>query len=190
MARERTRRSERPNHTHHRPGARLDGMVGQSLRGQPEAAWGRLHRAHTGSTTPRCFYRRVLAQLKHQRWLSRLRRESSVRHLIGGVRWRRIPRGKTPRSPRRRSSHKFQLEDFVEGVEATILPKHQRRRPPEMAGVTGRRWRRSRYRQRARGEREESEGARLGRLTDPDPSRFGLTEPGGPVGSNGPRPIW
>jgi hypothetical protein len=47
-------------------------------------------------------------------------------------------------------------------------------------------------RQRARGMREESEGARLGRLTDPDPSRFGLTEPGGPVGPigpNGPRPF-
>jgi hypothetical protein len=37
-------------------------------------------------------------------------------------------------------------------------------------------------RQRARGVREESEGAGLGRLTDPDPSRFGLTEPGGPIG--------
>jgi hypothetical protein len=34
-----------------------------------------------------------------------------------------------------------------------------------------------------------SEGAGLGRLTDPDPSRSGLTEPGGPVGSNGPKPI-
>jgi hypothetical protein len=30
------------------------------------------------------------------------------------------------------------------------------------------------------------EGAGLGRLTDPDPSRVGLTEPGGPVGPDGP----
>jgi hypothetical protein len=40
--------------------------------------------------------------------------------------------------------------------------------------------------QRARGVREESEGARLGQLTDADPSRFGLTKPGGPVGPIGP----
>jgi hypothetical protein len=46
----------------------------------------------------------------------------------------------------------------------------------------------------SRGEGER-EGARLGRLTDPDPSRVGLTEPDGPVGPvgpagpNGPRPF-
>jgi hypothetical protein len=47
-------------------------------------------------------------------------------------------------------------------------------------------------RQRARGVREESEGAGLGQLIDLDPSRFGLTKPGGPVGPigpNGPRPF-
>jgi hypothetical protein len=97
--------------------------------------------------------------------------------------------GKPPRSPRRGSFRSFQLEELVEEVEATILSKHRLRGPSKLAGVTGRRWRRFRYRQRARGEREESEGAGLGRLTDPDPSRFSLTEPGGPLGSNGPRPI-
>jgi hypothetical protein len=43
----------------------------------------------------------------------------------------------------------------------------------------------------SRGE-SKREGAGLGRLTDPDPTRVGLTEPGGPVGPvgpNGPRPI-
>jgi hypothetical protein len=38
------------NHTHHRPGARLDGMAGQCLCGQPEAAWGSLHRSGNGGT--------------------------------------------------------------------------------------------------------------------------------------------
>jgi hypothetical protein len=38
-------------------------------------------------------------------------------------------------------------------------------------------------------ERRLSEGAGLGRLTDPDPSRSGLTEPGGLVWPNGPKPI-
>jgi hypothetical protein len=33
-----------------RPGARLDGMAGQSLRGQPEAAWGSLHQATPGAS--------------------------------------------------------------------------------------------------------------------------------------------
>jgi hypothetical protein len=54
--------------------------------------------------------------------------------------------GKPPSSPWRRSFRSFQLEELVEEVEATILSKHRRRGPPELAGVTGRRRRRSRYR--------------------------------------------
>jgi hypothetical protein len=42
----------------------------------------------------------------------------------------------------------------------------------------------------SRGAREGSVGAGLGRLTDTDLSRVGLTEPSGPVGPVGPNGPW
>jgi hypothetical protein len=77
------------------PGACPDGMAGQCLRGRLDATRGGLHRALTGSTTPRRFHRRVLVQLKHQ-WLhSKHRRGGLMKHQTRGDLWRRIPRGNT-----------------------------------------------------------------------------------------------
>jgi hypothetical protein len=80
-----------------------------------------------------------------------------------------------------------------ERVEMGVFcPRWQRRSPPQLAGEARRRRRRSCVASELEGE---SERAWLGRLTDPDPSRVGLTEPGGPVGPvgpigpNGPRPF-
>jgi hypothetical protein len=78
-----------------RPGAYPDGMAGQCPRGRLDATQGWLHRALTGSTTPRRFHRRVTAQLQHQRVHSKPRSGGWEKHLTGGDWWRRIPRGST-----------------------------------------------------------------------------------------------
>jgi hypothetical protein len=44
-----------------------------------------------------------------------------------------------PRSPRRGNSHQIQLEEGVEGVGATDLPRHRRRKSPELAKMLGQR---------------------------------------------------
>jgi hypothetical protein len=70
-------------------------------------------------------------------------------------------------------------------------PRWRQRRPPELAGEARRR-RRSSCRQRVEGSERRVRGAGLGRLTNPNPSRLGLTEPSGPIGPigpNGPRPF-
>jgi hypothetical protein len=85
--------------------------------------------------------------------------------------------------------------ELKEGAEESVSPKGATaeitgvwpERPGDGNGDPG-----SPVSSRGEGERE---GAGLGRLTDPDPSRVGLTEPGGPIGQvgpagpNGPRPF-
>jgi hypothetical protein len=175
--RRRRRLEGRRNHAHHHLGACLDGMAGQCLRGRPEAAEGRLHRAHTGSTTPQRFHWHARTHHKHQ-W-------SHSKHQKG-ARWGIEPevtgeggnRGESnPRSPRRGSSHQFQLEEVVEEVGATVLPKRRRRRPPVMVGMVGRRRRWFRVCQRAQGgEGERVRG--LGWVGWPTQTRAGLVQPG------------
>jgi hypothetical protein len=154
------------------PGARLDGMAGQCLRGQLEAAWGSLHQARTGSTTPWRFHRRALTRHKH---LSKLSRLSKLQH---------------GEAPHRGCSEVADPEgkDHLDllGEEAAndsiwwrwkrarrrvFCPRWRQRRPPELAGEARRR-RRSSCRQGARGQREESEG--LGWVGRPTQTRAGL----------------
>jgi hypothetical protein len=85
--------------------------------------------------------------------------------------------------------------ELKEGAEESVLPKGA---TAEITGVWSERLGDggsdpgSPVSSRGEGERV---GAGLGRLTDPDPSRVGLTEPGGlvgpvgPAGPNGPRPF-
>jgi hypothetical protein len=110
-------------HTHRRPGAHLDSMAGQCLRGRPEAAQGWLHRTLTGSTTSRHFHRRVLKQRKHQRLRSKHRRGGSAKHQTGDDWRRQIPRGRTTRSPRGGGARRFHPVEMVEGARAHVSPK-------------------------------------------------------------------
>jgi hypothetical protein len=77
--------------------------------------------------------------------------------------------------------------EIEEGTEESILPKVAL---AELAGVGRNGQTMAAANQIARGieerEREErTNGAGLGRLTDPNPSRVGLAEPSGPVGPVG-----
>jgi hypothetical protein len=117
--RRRRRVERRRSHAHHRLGARLDGMAGQCLRGRPEAAQGSLHHGtpgaphhgnHTHTSQPP-----EVAQQAQERARQGIKSEA-----IGDGE----NRGETThRSTRRGSSHRFQLEEVVEGVGATVLPQ-------------------------------------------------------------------
>jgi hypothetical protein len=74
-----------------------------------------------------------------------------------------------PRSPRRGNSHRIQLEEGVEGVEATDLPRCRRRKSPELAGMLGRRRRRLGFARAPRGREGERVGAGQGRFDRPRP---------------------
>jgi hypothetical protein len=162
-------------------------MAGQCLRGQPEAAWGSLHQAapgapHLGTSTG-----------EHTRSTNTgasSASSSSARHCIRGARRWWIPRGKTTQisSERRQSTIPIggvergrREECFAQGGDSG-----DHRGWPERPGGGGGDPASLESSSSERG----GEGAGLGRLTDPDPSRFGLTEPVRPAGPNGPRPFY
>jgi hypothetical protein len=174
----RMRRIEkRRKHTHRCSGAHLDGIAGQCLRGRPEAARGWLHRALTGSTTPRRFHRRVLVQLKHQRLLSKHRTWRNTKpEAIGGGRFQ----GGTPsRSPRRGGGRQFHLVELVGGAGASDSPKVA---TAMVAGVGRNGQAMAAAIQITRGVDGRQGGERVGLgwvgLTNPDPNQVGLAEPG------------
>jgi hypothetical protein len=182
-------------------------MVGQCLHGQPEAAWGSLHRSGNGGTRSNPIW----AASTHACTATTCSTAAPPPHVHLGVatgdrkwparfwvQWQQGDRSPSRVKPqissvRRRPTNLFgggergsRGECFTLGGGSGV-----HRSWPERPGSGGD----PVSPVSSRGEREESEGAGLDRLTDPDPSRVGLTEPGGlvrlvgPIGPNGPRPF-
>jgi hypothetical protein len=157
-------------------------MAGQGLRGQPEAAWGSLHQAHTGSITPWRFNRRAPVRHKHQ---SKLSSFSKPQHgeVLGSV--------ATGRQKPERSQASDLFGEEAAGKSArrrrervergAFCPRWRRQNSPESARIAKRRRRRFRVRRReSRGEGCEGE-AGLGRFDRPRSWPVGLN-PAGLVG--------
>jgi hypothetical protein len=99
-----------------RPGARLDGMAGQGLRSQPEAAWGSLHQATPGASLLDA------STGEHSRGSSTRASSASPstsRHRIGEARRRQIPREETTQiySERRQLTNPFDGDGIGRGGE-------------------------------------------------------------------------
>jgi hypothetical protein len=129
-----------------RPGARLDGLAGQCLRGQPEAAWGSLHQARTGSTTPWRFHRRALAKHKHQSKLSKLQLGEAQHR---GCSEAADPEGRDhPDLLGEEAANDSFWWRWKRAWRRVFRPRWRQRRPPELAGEARRRRRRSNCRRR------------------------------------------
>jgi hypothetical protein len=156
-----------------RPGARLGGMAGQCLRGQPEAVWGGLHQDAPASSHQA--QAPELAQQAPAQW------GTAAGVLSGNRSW-----GEGPiRSPQVGSGRRNHLVELVAGAVASDSPKVA----TAIATGDGRSGRAmAAANQIARGttrERGRANGAGLGRFDRPRPEPVGLAEPGGPDGPAG-----
>jgi hypothetical protein len=147
-------------------------MAGQCLRGQPEAAWGRLHQGAPASS-----HQAQAPEPAHQapdRW-------GTAAAVLGDDRsW-----GEGPiQSPQVESGRRNHLVELVEEAAASDSPKVA----TAMAAGGGRSGKAAAVMQIARGTtsgREEATGAGLGRFDRPRPEPADLAEPGGPAGPAG-----
>jgi hypothetical protein len=177
-----------------RPGAYLAGMARQCPHGRPGAAEGRLHRdapgaPHLALPPAKAHAAQALEHAQHAQ------QSPAARHLIGELGGGRSQEGRPPRSPREGSGQRFHSVELVEGAEASVLPKVATAEATEVG------WRGQataaaiQIARGIEGRERRANGAGLGRLTDPDPSRVGLAEPewagwaSWPVGPNRLWPI-
>jgi hypothetical protein len=165
------------------PGACLDDMAGQCPLGRLDATRGGLHRALTGSTTPRRFHWRVLMQLKHQRLHSKHRRRGLVKHPTGGDWWRWIPRGNTIQISSKGKFLRIPNGGVGRGsggdhsIQASVAKVTEDGRSGQATVAA--------IQIASELEREMASGAGLGRFDRPRPEPVGLVEPSGPVGPAG-----